>query len=143
MTDDVAEWSLKDSQECQQLLARLCFYLDHDRTDDMAALFAAAPAVTVFGQTLHGLGEILPRFRQLTQGIVIRHCLSPSFIEPSGHKARGHTYVTVFRAQGRLADIPLPMAGASMMAEYRNMFVREPAGWRIEDHHISMIFRTS
>jgi hypothetical protein len=136
------EWSVSDGWQCQQLISKLCYLLDHDGLDQIDDLFVAEPVVDLFGKLLTGIEPIRALFAERTVGKVIRHALSPSVIEPigDGAEALATSYVTVFRGDRSDVPGPRPLEGPVNVVEYRDILRREAGVWRIARRTIEMVF---
>jgi len=127
---------------CQQVVARLAVLLDHDGLEHIDTLFADDPIVSLFGTEVRGIEAVRMMFRSRTEGVVIRHALSPSQVElTSPDSARAITYVTVYRGARTDASGPLPLTGPVNVVEYEDQFVRVGEGWKIARREIRMIFK--
>jgi hypothetical protein len=128
---------------CQQVVAELALLLDHEGLSQIDALFSAHPIVSLFGSEVRGIEEIRALFRSRTEGMVIRHALSPSYVElTSPDSARAITYATVYRGlQQPGFPGPLPLTGPVNFVEYEDQFVRGQEGWVIAKRDIRMIFK--
>lgn len=134
--------SAEDIVACQQVIARLAVLLDHDGLDRLDELFASDAVVSLFGTEVAGIDAIRALFRSRTEGVVIRHALSPSQVDLiSADSARAVTYVTVYRAPQTGVAGPAPLTGPVNLVEYEDQLVRTRGAWRIAKREIRMIFK--
>jgi energy-converting hydrogenase Eha subunit A len=133
--------SSEDAWACQQLLLKLGYSIDHTELDDLSSLFIEAPVMKVFGREVQGVPAIRSMFEALTKTGTVRHCLSPSIIDPTPTGATGHTYTTVFKSLAGDTTVPATLNGTYMVVEYTDEFIRTASGWRIARHEIEMIFQ--
>lgn len=127
---------------CQQLVVTLAHLIDHDGLDGIAAVLAPDAVVHLFGQEVRGATSIGELFKARTQGVVIRHVLSPSEVRVvSADSATALTYVTVYRGPKTDGSDPLPLTGPINVVEYEDHFSVVAGAWKITRRDIRMIFR--
>ena len=138
-------WSAEDGWECQQLLLKISWLLDHGGLKDIDECFVAEPTIQLFGNVISGLANVKAVFYERTVDRVTRHANSPSLIDPlpGGDEARARTYVTVYRADQSDDPAPRPLDGPVNFVEYDDTLVREDGVWKVSRRKVSMIFLRS
>jgi hypothetical protein len=76
-------------------------------------------------------------------GYLHRHIFTTMLIEPiDPRSATGVSYGIVFMDVHYRGERPAPMPRPEVIAEYRDVFVKREAGWRIAEHEAEHIFRS-
>ena len=82
-------------------------------------------------------GEDLQRARS----VLSRHVSTNALVDVTGpDTARGISYATVYKHEGHEGG-EAPLEGPESIVEYRDEFVRTPAGWRIAVRRSTSVFR--
>jgi len=134
---------LEIERPCERLVARYCHFVDHGEAARVAELFADDGVWASPENTMSGRAAILAGFqrRQALGGRMSRHvcCNLLLDVEDADH-ASGIVYLTLYRHDGEPGRGVSPLAGPSLVGEYRDAFVRTADGWRFARREIVISF---
>ncbi|MHC0055774.1 nuclear transport factor 2 family protein [Actibacterium sp. D379-3] len=120
-------------------LTKLChdfaFYMDYQRYDDLVALFTPD---ALFDRIMHvhnGQDEIMAGLKARPATQVTRHVSTNFHFEHvSADEVRGVIYnMSYFGFMTEEGTLPVAYAGAGMMLEFHDRYLRTPEGWRIAE----------
>lgn len=128
---------------CARLVTRYCHLIDQGAASQVADLFSEKGVWSSAEKTLVGREAIARSFarREADTGRMSRHVCSTSLIEvETPEAARGLTYLTLYRQDGPADRKVSQVRGPNLVGEYRDRFVRTPAGWRIDHREVIVAF---
>lgn len=118
-------------QACAQLTASFAVLVDHQRYDELAALFTEDCAFERPGVNLHGREELRAFMAARPIDAISRHVCTMPLVEQIGpDAARGITYLVFYEGESAPSG-PASLKGATAFAEYHDEFRRTAEGWRI------------
>lgn len=135
--DDRVIRELADRQEITDLLTAYCRAVDLYHPDEVAALFTE-DCVVDYGETLGGASGAAAVASSLRAGLAryeaTSHSLSNVHVVFDGpDRAEGITYVHAWhKMRGGKPD-------AHLWAQYHDVFVRTPEGWRIAERRLQVL----
>jgi hypothetical protein len=137
MIDDLERMQIE--QACLRLVTEYCHLVDHGEAARIADLF------TDDGVWMKTEGRAaLQQFFQSRQddiGRMSRHVCDNTLIDVlDADRARGVTYLTLYRHDGEPGRHVSPLVGPVLLGEYRDTFVRTPDGWRFERRDLIIDF---
>jgi ketosteroid isomerase-like protein len=137
MIDDLERLLIE--RACLRLVSEYCQLVDHGEAARIADLF------TDDGMWMSTEGRAaLRQFFQSRQDDVARmsrHVCDNTLIDVvDADRARGVTYLTLYRNDGEPGRKVSPLHGPAMLGEYRDTFVRTPDGWRFERRDLIIDF---
>ena len=129
---------------CERLVLLFVHAVDHRRYEVLRQVLAADALFDRLGQKIEGLDAILAYMAARPAELHVRHVCTNILIDVKDERtARGSAYFTFYRHQGQAPD---PRTGArgsgpALMGEYRDVFQRADAGWRISSRSVELCFR--
>lgn len=128
---------------CSRLVTRYCHLIDQGAASQIGELFSESGIWSSAEKTLIGRDAIGRSFaqREADAGRMSRHVCSTSMIDvETADAARGLTYLTLYRQDGPVGRNVSRVRGPRLVGEYRDRFVRTPAGWRIGHREVVVAF---
>ena len=119
---------------CLRLMTDYCTHLDNRDVDAFLALYLPEASWRRVGQEpiidLAGPDAIRGFIDRLSKATVSRHLvINPVVTVVDADNALGVCIGMVVR--GPAGKLPVPMRGLELLVEYRDIYKRTPAGWRI------------
>jgi hypothetical protein len=143
--DDVGRMLIERS--CERLVFDYAAFVDFGEASRIADLFTVDGVWEGEGLRMEGQDAIRSGFSR-RQGVtrrVSRHvCTNVAIDVLTDDEARGLSYLINYRFDRREGDdpsLPVPAGHPKFVGEYRDRFVRTPAGWRIthRDCHLAFV----
>lgn len=128
--------------DCHQILARLFYYLDETRYDDLVALFSPDGVWHRQGKVLKGREEMMAAMRARPGTQVIRHVLTNVLVEAAGaDAAEAVSYITTYVHDSGKAE-PRPVSIRSPMRIFvaKTKFRRSAGRCEIVEHDLKPQF---
>jgi len=120
-------------RECERLIAKYCYYVDHDEATRVADLFTDDGVWKNVNVTMTGRDRIRAGFqkRQDNQGRMSRHVCTNTLIDViSETEASGTVYMSLYYHDGEVERETSPTNCLQKLGEYRDRFVKTNEGWR-------------
>ena len=131
-------------RECERLVHAYCHVIDHGDAARVGEMFADDGVWKSPEVTREGRDAIAAAFaaRQANTARMSRHVCSTCLIDVvDADNARGLTYVTLYRHDGKPGRRLSPLDRLpEIVGEYRDTFVRTPAGWRFHTREVVTAF---
>lgn len=129
---------------CERLVYAYCHVIDHGEAARVADLFAPDGVWRSTEAARNGRPAIAAAFqaRQDNTSRISRHVCSTVLIDViDADAARGLTYVTLYRHDGRSGRAAAPLDELpEIVGEYRDTFVRTPEGWLFSTREVVTAF---
>jgi len=125
-------------QQCEAACARLCndfaYFVDHGDYEKLVGLFVETGSFERRGEVLSGRATILASMQARPGNVITRHACTNIRIDlqPDG-SAHGTCTLILFHAVAGTAP-------ATTVAEYRDVYVHTPDGWRIRSRVADIVF---
>lgn len=131
-------------RECERLIHAYCHVIDHGDASRVGDMFAD-DGVWKSLETVHdGRAAITAAFnsRQANASRMSRHVCSTILVDViDADNARALTYVTLYRHDGKPGRRISPLDRLpEIVGDYRDTFVRTPAGWRFRTREVVTAF---
>lgn len=131
-------------QGCESACTRLCndfaYFVDTRDYQKLAALFVEDGSFERRGEVLQGRTAILDAMQARPENVITRHvCTNIRIDLQDDGSARGTCTLLLFHAVAS-ASPAAPAAPAITVAEYHDVYVQTPAGWRIRSRVAQMVF---
>lgn len=131
---------------CQASLMAFMACFDADDFEGMSRYFAADGVWVRADGTIRGLPSLQAWAAQRQPGqIFVRHILSNLRFEMlADERVRIHSYVTVYRHDGRPGDSrPASMSGPALVGRYTDDLVLDQGLWKIQHKSVQVDFRST
>ncbi|WP_165899957.1 nuclear transport factor 2 family protein [Borborobacter arsenicus] len=128
--------------QCTRLVTAFAVNLDLRRYDEVIALFTQDTVYRPRQTTFNGHEGVRAYLESRPRHRVSRHVISNCLVDVlSPDEARGFCVLTYFVDEGPVAEgEPAPLAGARLIGDYHDRFVRTPDGWRIVERIGEIVF---
>lgn len=124
---------------CAQLVARFAFLVDHQRYDELKAVFTEDAEFVRPDRALRGQAEILAFMQARPPETLSRHlCGLPCFEAVTADCARATTGLAFYNGD-RGGEGAATMAGPAAIADYVDTFVKTLSGWRIARREVVVV----
>jgi len=128
---------------CARLVTEYCHFVDHGEAAKIADQFTEDGVWTSPENTMSGR-DAIRRGSQIRQDNVermSRHVCNNILIDViDDNNARGVVYLTLYRHDGKPERSVSPSDVPAIVGEYRDTFVRTPAGWRFKRREVVVSF---
>ena len=116
---------------CARLTAAFAVLVDQHRNEELGDLFTEDCSFDRPGVSLGSRAELVAFMSSRPRDQLVRHCCMPPLVEQiADDEAHGTTYLTFYQGEPR-DEGPGALRGVTAMAEYRDVFRKTSAGWRI------------
>ncbi|WP_019169983.1 nuclear transport factor 2 family protein [Pseudaminobacter salicylatoxidans] len=128
--------------QCMRLVTAFAVNLDLRSYDEVVALFAPDAVYRPRHTTFRGQEGVRAYLQSRPHERISRHIISNCLIDVLGpDEARGYCVLTYFVDEGGTGGgEPAPLAGAKLVGDYHDRFVRTPEGWRITERIGEIVF---